>query len=131
MHSKSFLTTPRIAGASKPKPSPESQDSPRTRAKQPETSPKGGNLAQSTSRRKSETSPKLQNRSLRVTQGLNRVFHKLHFDSLQKRQNFGIWIEKDGQEEPSATQRLSPHSLRRVSPQKIRGPCCRSGEEHA
>jgi len=42
MHSKSFLTTPRIARASKPKPSPESKVSPRIRAKQPETSPKGG-----------------------------------------------------------------------------------------
>src|SRR5947208_5610340 len=75
--------------------------------------------------------PKLQNRSLRVTQGLNQFFRKLHFDSLQKRQNLGIWIEKDGQEEPSATQRLSPHSLRRVSPQTIRGPCCLALEEHA
>jgi len=131
MHSKSFLTTPRIARASKSKPSPESQDSPRTRAKQPETSPKGGVLHSAPHDARMRLPPKLQNRSLRVTQGLNRVFRKLHFDSLHKRQNFGIWIEKDDQEEPSATQRLSPHSLRRVSPQKIRGPCCRSGEEHA
>src|SRR5438876_983569 len=80
------------------KPSPESQDSPRTRAKQPETSPKGGVLHSAPHDARMRLPPKLQNRSLRVTQGLNRVFRKLHFDSLHKRQNFGIWIEKDDQE---------------------------------
>src|SRR5207249_3187521 len=124
MHSKPFLTTPRIARASKPKPSPESQDSPRIPRETARDHSKRGGLAQRTSQRKSETFRKLQNRSLRVTQGLNQFFRKLHFDSLQKRQNFGIWIEKDGQEEPSATQRLSLHSLRRVPPEEIRGPCC-------
>src|SRR5437667_218288 len=55
MHGKSLLRTRKTAKASKPGLCPEPQYSPRTRAKQPETSQKRGGLAQCTSRRKSGT----------------------------------------------------------------------------
>src|SRR5437879_3475574 len=64
MHGKSLLRTRKTAKASKPGLCPEPQYSPRTRAKQPETSQKRGGLAQCTSRRKSGQSRTIKNKTI-------------------------------------------------------------------
>ena len=49
----------------------------------------------------------------------------------KKTQNSGIWIEKDGYEKPSANQWVSPHSIRRISPEEVGGSSGGAREEHA